>query len=135
MKALLFTITLALCGCTQGNGLGGAPPPPDLLGPVDMVPPPDLVPPKTCGKIVGCALMCIGSGGLDAGLGNAGCVLGCGQGAPPAEVGAALSLIACAAQNCLSGGTGNQLQIFQCLLTSCPMQLAGCQGLGIGGGM
>jgi hypothetical protein len=133
MRSVLLVAALAVVGCHQGNGLGGPPPPPDLLGPVDMVPPPDLVPPTTCGKIVSCALMCIGSGGLDAGLGNAGCVLGCGTGAPPAEVGAALSLIACAAQNCLAGGTGNQLQIFQCLLTSCPTQLAGCNGLGLGG--
>ena len=64
-----------------------------------------------------------------------GCVLGCGQNAPPDQVTAALSLVACAAQNCLAGdaGSGGQLGVIQCLTTSCPTQLAACPGLGIGG--
>ena len=130
-------------GCHEGNGLGaGDMTAVDLLPPADLVPPVDLVPPPNCGKIVFCALGCLG-GGIPGGGGGGdmsganpiGCVLGCGQNAPPAEVTAALSLIACAAQNCLSadGGAGNQLGILQCLQKSCPMQIAGCKGLGFGG--
>lgn len=133
-KALLLATPLLVAGCHQGNGLG-TPPPADMAEIPDLLPAPDLVPPPNCGQIVGCALKCIGSGGLDAGLANAGCVLGCGQNAPPAEVGAALNLVGCAAQNCLQGGGGgNQLQLFQCLLTKCPMQLSACKGLGLGTG-
>src|SRR5262249_57077838 len=123
-------------------------PPPDLLPSPDLIPPPDMVPPPNCGKIVFCALGCLGGGlggiggggggGLPSGDGGAnaiGCVLGCGQNAPPDQITAALSLVACAAQNCLAGdaGTGGQLGVIQCLTTNCPTQLAACPGLGIGG--
>jgi hypothetical protein len=64
-----------------------------------------------------------------------GCVLGCGQNAPSTEVTAAVSLVLCAAQNCLSadGGTsgGGQLGILMCLQKSCPTQLNACHGIGI----
>ena len=145
MTALRLTIVvaaLALAGCHQGNGLGQGDlsPPADLLPAPDLTPPPDMVPPPTCGKIVFCALQCLGGAGLggggaaDAGVANLGCVLGCGQNAPPAQVTAALTLVGCAAQNCLQNGAGgNQLQIFMCLSMKCSTQLAGCQGIGIGG--
>ena len=142
-------------GCHEGNGLGGGDMTTvDLLPPADLEPPPDLVPPPNCGKIVFCALGCLGGGGIGlpgtgGGAGGTGggsggdmsaanpigCVLGCGTNAPSTEVTAALSLIVCAAQNCLSsdGGTGNTLGILQCLQTSCPSQLSACHGLGIGG--
>ena len=141
-------------GCHEGNGLGGGDMTTvDLLPPADLEPPPDLVPPPNCGKIVFCALGCLGGGGIGCrapaaarGTGGGsggdmsaanpiGCVLGCGTDAPPAEVTAALSLIACAAQNCLSCRRrhGQQLGILQCLQTSCPSQLSACHGLGIGG--
>jgi hypothetical protein len=116
-----------LAACSQGNGLGAG----DLSEPLDLqepdlLTPPDMVPPPTCGKIVFCAFQC--------GTTNLQCVLGCGTSAPPAEVTAALSLIACAAQSCLAGdmGAGGMLQILQCLQMSCPMQLDACHGLGIG---
>jgi hypothetical protein len=116
-----------VAACSQGNDLGAGDlsEPPDLEEP-DLLPPPDMVPPPTCGKIVFCAFMC--------GTTNLQCVLGCGTSAPPAEVTAALSLIGCAAQNCLAGdmGAGGMLQILQCLQTNCPMQLNACHGLGIG---
>jgi len=116
----------ALAACSQGNGLGEADlaPPADLQEP-DLLPPVDMVPPPNCGKIVFCAFMC--------GTTNLQCVLGCGTSAPPAEVTAALSLFACAAQNCLAadmGAGGGQLQILQCLQDKCPMQLDACHGLG-----
>jgi hypothetical protein len=134
-------------GCHEGNGLGAADMTEvDLLPPADLVPPVDLTPPPNCGKIVFCALGCLGGGGIPgigggggggdmSGANPIGCVLGCGQNAPPAEVGAALSLIGCAAQNCLAadGGTSGQLGIFMCLQQSCPMQLAACHGLGFSG--
>jgi len=134
-------------GCTEGNGLGaGDMTEVDMVPPADLVPPVDLLPPPNCGKIVFCALTCLGGGGLGgigggtgggdmSGANPIGCVLGCGQNAPPAEVTAALSLIACAAQNCLSadGGTSNQLGILQCLQTSCKSQVSACKGLGFGG--
>jgi hypothetical protein len=136
-------------GCNEGNGLGaGDMTQVDLLPPADLVPPVDLVPPPNCGKIVFCALGCLGGGGIPgvggggassdmSGANAIGCVLGCGQNAPPAEVTSALTLIACAAQSCLAadGGAsgGGQLGILQCLQTQCPMQLAACKGLGIGG--
>jgi hypothetical protein len=136
-------------GCHEGNGLGAADmvAGPDMVPPADMVPPVDMVPPPNCGKIVFCALGCLGGGIIPGGGGTAGgdmsganpigCVLGCGQNAPPAEVTAALSLIACAAQSCLAtdggSGAGGQLGLFQCLQNSCPTQLTGCKGLGIGG--
>lgn len=137
-------------GCHEGNGLGAADMTEvDLLPPADLVPSPDLVPPPNCGKIVFCALGCLGGGGIGlpggggggggdmSGANPVGCVLGCGQNAPPAEVTAALSLIVCAAQNCLSadGGAtgGNPLGILQCMQTSCPSQLTACHGLGLGG--
>ena len=147
-------------GCHEGNGLGaGDMTTVDLLPPADLEPAPDLVPPPNCGKIVFCAIGCLGGGGIglpggggaggiggggaggsagDLGAANPiGCVLGCGQNAPPAEVTAALSLIVCAAQNCLStadGGTsggGGTLGILQCLQMSCPSQLNACHGIGI----
>ena len=132
-------------GCHEGNGLGGADMTEvDLLPPADLVPPVDLVPPPNCGKIVFCAIGCLGGGGIGlpgtgggggdmSGANPIGCVLGCGTNAPPAEINAALGLILCAAQNCLSadGGTGNQLGILQCLQMSCPMQLNACHGIGI----
>jgi hypothetical protein len=143
---------LALCGgsgCTEGNGLGaGDMTEVDMVPPADLVPPVDLLPPPNCGKIVFCALGCLGGGGLGGigGIGGGGggdmsganpitCVLGCGTGAPQSEVTAALSLIACAAQNCLSadGGTSNQLGILTCLQTSCSAQVMACKGLGFGG--
>jgi hypothetical protein len=138
-------------GCHEGNGLGAADmiEGPDLLPPADLLTPPDLVPPPNCGKIVFCALGCLGGGlggiGGTGGTGGSvgdmsganplGCVLGCGQGAPSSEVTSAVALVLCAAQNCLSadGGTSGTLGIFQCLQTSCPMQLSACKGLGIGG--
>jgi hypothetical protein len=134
-------------GCTEGNGLGAADMTEvDMLPPADLRPPVDLLPPPNCGKIVFCALGCLGGGGIGgigggtgggdmSGANPIGCVLGCGQNAPPAEVGAALSLIGCAAQNCLAadGGTSGQLGIFMCLQQSCPMQLAACHGLGFSG--
>ncbi|MDB4968585.1 MAG: hypothetical protein JWN44_4274 [Myxococcales bacterium] len=127
MKALLLATVIAVAGCHQGNGLGAG----DLSEPVDLsepdlLPPVDMVPPPTCGKIVFCAFMC--------GTTNLTCVLGCGQSAPAAEVGAALSLVGCAAQNCLASdmGAGGMLQILQCLQDKCPMQLNACSGIGIG---
>lgn len=134
-------------GCHEGNGLGGADMTEvDLLPPADLVPPVDLTPPPNCGKIVYCALGCLGGGGIGIGGGIGGgagggdmsganpigCVLGCGQNAPASEVTAALALIGCAAQSCLSadGGAGN---ILQCLQSSCPSQIAACKGLGFGG--
>ncbi|MGZ3427506.1 MAG: hypothetical protein ACXVCV_12695 [Polyangia bacterium] len=147
MAAMASALGGGVMGCHEGNGLGAG----DMLEGVDLLPPadlelpPDLVPPPNCGKIVFCALGCLGTGGLTGGGGASGgdmsganpigCVLGCGQNAPAAEVTAALSLIGCAAQNCLAadGGAGGQLAIFQCLQMSCPMQLAGCKGLGFGG--
>ena len=128
-------------GCHEGNGLGAA----DLEPALDLLPapppPPDLSPPPNCGKIVFCALACLGGGiGVGGGGGDmsganpVGCVLGCGQNAPTAEVTAALSLIACAAQNCLAdGGSSGQLGMLQCLQTSCAAQVKGCKGLGFGG--
>jgi hypothetical protein len=147
MAAMASALGGGMVGCHEGNGLGAGDMTegPDLLPPADLMPPPDLVPPPNCGKIVFCALGCLGTGvgGIGGGAGGGdmsganpiGCVLGCGQNAPPAEVTAALSLIGCAAQNCLAadGGAGGQLAIFQCLQMSCPMQLAGCKGLGFGG--
>ena len=133
-------------GCHEGNGLGAADMTEvDLLPPPDLVPPVDMVPPPNCGKIVFCALGCLGGGGLGlpgtggggggdmSGANPLGCVLGCGQNAPPAEVQAALGLILCAAQSCLAadGGSSGTLGIFQCLQMSCPMQLQACHGLGI----
>jgi len=140
--------------CHEGNGLqlGDLTPPPDLLT-VDLLPPVDMVPPPNCGKIVFCALGCLGGGlggiggggtggggGLGGGSGDGGanplgCVLGCGQNAPPDQVTAALGLVICAATNCLAGdgGTSGQLGVFQCIADKCPMQLAACPGLGIGG--
>jgi hypothetical protein len=135
-------------GCHEGNGLGAADMTEvDLLPPADLIPPVDLVPPPNCGKIVFCALGCLGGGGIPgvgggtggggdmSGANPVGCVLGCGQNAPPAEVQAALGLIVCAAQSCLSGdgGTGLSLGVIQCLQMSCPSQLTACHGLGISG--
>jgi hypothetical protein len=144
MAAMATALGSGMVGCHEGNGLGagdmseGV----DLLPPADLELPPDLVPPPNCGKIVFCALGCLGTGGIGGVGGGASgdmsganpisCVLGCGQNAPAAEVTAALSLIGCAAQNCLSAD-GGQLAIFQCLQMSCPTQLAGCKGLGFGG--
>ncbi|HEX6838003.1 MAG TPA: hypothetical protein VF334_15605 [Polyangia bacterium] len=134
-------------GCHEGNGLGaGDMTEVDLLPPPDLEPAPDLIPPPNCGKIVFCALGCLGGGGIGlpgtgggggdmSGANPIGCVLGCGTNAPPAEVTAALSLIACAAQNCLAAdggaGGGGQLGILQCLQMSCPSQLNACHGIGI----
>jgi hypothetical protein len=137
-------------GCTEGNGLGAADMTEvDMLPPADLLPSVDLLPPPNCGKIVFCALGCLGGGlggiGGTGGTGGSagdmsganplGCVLGCGQGAPSSEVTSAVALVLCAAQNCLSadGGTSGTLGIFQCLQTACPMQLSACKGLGIGG--
>lgn len=134
-------------GCHEGNGLGAADMSSvDLLPPADLLTPPDLVPPPNCGKIVFCALGCLGGGGIGlpggtgggggdmSGANPIGCVLGCGQNAPPAEVTAALGLIVCAAQSCLAadGGSSGTLGILQCLQMSCPTQLMACHGLGLG---
>lgn len=157
MMALVATAAMAtalgggVVGCHEGNGLqaGDMTEGPDLMPPADLELPPDLVPPPNCGKIVFCALGCLGGGGIpgvggggggassDMGANPIGCVLGCGQNAPPTEVTAALSLIACAAQGCLAAdggaGGGGQLGVLQCLQMKCPMQLAACKGLGFGG--
>jgi hypothetical protein len=141
MKWLALAAALALAGCHEGNDLALTPPVADLAEVPDLLPPPDMVPPPNCGKIVFCALGCLGGGlgglggggSVDGGGLNLGCVLGCAQNAPPAQVSAALSLVACAAQSCLQNGTsGGGLGIFQCLSTSCPSQLSMCQGLGSG---
>jgi hypothetical protein len=122
MRALLVAMALCVAACDQGNGLDA----PDLQAPddlaeVDLLPEPDLLPGPSCGQIVFCALQC--------GTQNLTCVLGCGQNADPQQVGAALALVACAAQNCLSVD-GGQLQIFQCLGEHCRTQLMNCEGLG-----
>ncbi len=135
-------------GCSEGNGLGGADmtPPVDMTPPPDLVPPPDLLPPPNCGQIVFCAIGCLGGSALG-GIGGGGsggdmsgsnpisCVLGCGSGASSTDVTAALSLIVCAAQNCLAadGGTSGTIGILQCLTTSCSSQVSACPGLGFSG--
>ncbi len=150
IAAAMATALGGAVGCQEGNGLGGADMTEvDLLPPADLVPTPDLVPPPNCGKIVFCAISCLGGGGIGlpgtggggagdmSGANALGCVLGCGQNAPAAEVTAALSLMLCAAQSCLAAdggaGGGGTLGILTCLQTSCPSQLSACHGLGLGG--
>jgi len=135
-------------GCHEGNALGGGDMTEvDMVTPADLQTPPDLLPPPNCGQIVFCALGCLGGGlGGIGGIGGGGgaasdmsgsnpvsCVLGCGSGAQPADVTAAISLVVCAAQNCLSadGGTSGTIGVLQCLSKSCPTQLSGCKGIGI----
>ncbi len=129
LVALALVLGVGLAACHQGHGLGGPDfaAPPDLEPPADLEPAPDLVPPPNCGKIIFCAFQC--------GTTNLTCLPGCFQNASPMAVQEAGALIACAAQSCLAGdgGAGGMFQIFQCLQTNCLMQLAGCQGLGIGG--
>ena len=144
VAAAMATALGGVVGCHEGNGLGGADMTEvDLLPPPDLLPPVDLVPPPNCGKIVFCAIGCLGGGGLGLPGGGGGgdmsgsnpvsCELGCFQNAPPAESSAAFALIGCAAQNCLSadGGTSGTLGILQCLQMSCPSQLKACHGIGI----
>jgi hypothetical protein len=129
VRAWIAGVVLFAAACHQGNGLGGPDllPPPDLAPAADLTPAPDLLPPPNCGQIVGCALKC--------GTQSLTCIVGCGQNAPPQAIAEAGALVACAAQNCLSadGGASGTLQIFQCLSDKCPMQLSGCEGLGLGG--
>lgn len=127
---LVAAALLLAAACHEGNGLGGPDlaPPVDLAPPSDLLPPPDLVPPPNCGQIVGCAIMC--------GTSNLTCLGGCFQNAPPQAIQEAGALVLCAGQNCLGDGGvggGNMLGIFQCLADKCPMQLSGCEGLGLGG--
>jgi hypothetical protein len=127
MRALVLVAALLVAGCHQGNGLsaGDLSTPEDMTTPPDLQPPPDMVPPPNCGKIAFCAITC--------GTQNLTCLGGCFQNAPPMALQEAGTLVACAAQNCLQAD-GGMLQLFQCLSDKCPMQLAGCEGLGLGGG-
>lgn len=127
---LVAAALLVVAACHQGNGLGlpDLQAPPDLAPPADLSPAPDLLPPKTCGEIVGCAIMC--------GTSNLTCLGGCFNGASPQAIQEAGALVLCAGQNCLGDGGvggGGMFGIFQCLSDKCPMQLSGCEGLGIGG--
>jgi hypothetical protein len=106
----------------------------------------DMAAGETCGDIVTCGISCLAgaaggggdmSGGLGGGLGGLGGLAGCTsclQGAPPEATMEATAIITCAAQNCLSDitGGGGTAGIFECLASSCGMQLAGCSGLGLG---
>lgn len=128
----LLAFALAAAGCNEGNELAtgafdfsqpgdsGNLPQDDLsAAPVDMAA-------KSCGQIVTCAIQC--------GTTNATCIGMCFTGASPTGLLQAGALVACAAQNCLTGGDGGaagggMAGVFQCLITNCQMQIAGCPGL------
>jgi hypothetical protein len=115
-SAVLTTVAAGLLLACSASGQGSD------LRPADLGPAEDLAAGPSCGQIVLCTVSC--------GLGKLQCDTQCAVGANQTEGSKAAKLALCAVLHCASsdGGTGLP-SILSCLLSSCPAEVAACDGL------